>query len=117
MTQHHRTPAHISIALLVLFLSVAGCTPSSKSQLLRTSFLPPAPPAAQPDILLTTPPAMDKMYANVQPNPVISLAAPPRLNETERRVLQAQEHFDAGKVAYHDGRIEEARREFNRAVD
>ena len=60
---------------------------------------------------------MDKMYANVQPNPVISLAAPPRLTETERRVLQAQEHFDAGKVAYHDGRIEEARREFNRAVD
>src|SRR6478672_1616364 len=98
MTQHHRTPAHISIALLILFLVVAGCTPSSKSQLLRSSFLPPAPPpSAEPDILLTTPPAVDKMYANVQPNPVISLAAPPRLTETERRVLQAQEHFDAGR--------------------
>ncbi len=44
----------------------------------------------------TTPPAMDKMYANVQPNPVISLAGS-AAHETERRVLQAQEHFEPGR--------------------
>lgn len=119
MTQSHRhTRAILSLPLVVLF-AASGCAPSKLQ--FRTSFLPPAPPAADDaEIVVTSEPRLDPgLYMRETPDiiPAAANLTPPRPPESEMRMREAEERFEAGKRAYQQGDMAQARREFNRAVD
>ncbi len=114
MTQDRRIPVCLSLAFLVLYLATCGCA-SSKSQSFRTSFLPALPqPSPAPD---PPPPATPDLFATAMPNPLVAMLAVPKPTDTERRLMRAQERFEAGKRAYGQGNTGVAREEFDRAVD
>src|SRR5579884_3060180 len=120
MTQSHRhTHAILSLPVVFLVAASAGCA-QSKLQF-RTSFLPPAPPAADDaEIVVTSEPRLDPgLYMRETPDviPAAAKLTPPRPPEVEIRMRDAEERFEAGKRAYQQGDMAQARREFNRAVD
>jgi len=119
MTKSHRNTLIIFSLFVAFLLAGSGCAPS-KSQF-RTSFLPPAPRGGDDagEIVVTSEPRLDpSLYT--QEMPVVIPAAtliPPHSPEIESRLRDAEEKFDAGKMAYQQGNMAEARRQFNRAVD
>jgi membrane-bound lytic murein transglycosylase D len=119
MTKSHRNTLIIFSLLVAFVLAGSGCAPS-KSQF-RTSFLPPSPRGGDDagEIVVTSEPRLDpSLYT--QEMPVVIPAAtliPPHSPEIENRLRDAEEKFDAGKMAYQQGNMAEARRQFNRAVD
>ncbi len=118
MTQSHRYTGAI-LSLPLFFLAASGCAPSRVQ--FRTSFLPPAPPAVDDaEIVVTSEPRLDPgLYLREAPDiiPASVTLAPPRPPESEIRIREAEERFEAGKKAYQQGDMALARREFNRAVD
>ncbi len=118
MTQSHRYTGAI-LSLPLFFLAASGCAPSRVQ--FRTSFLPPAPTAVDDaEIVVTSEPRLDPgLYLREAPDiiPASVTLAPPRPPESEIRIREAEERFEAGKKAYQQGDMALARREFNRAVD
>ena len=47
----------------------------------------------------------------------LTFVPPPRPTDTDFLIKQADDRFAAGKQALADGRAEDARKEFNRAID
>ena len=119
MTLRHRYSV-LAMFLLAAFLFVsAGCAPA-RNQQFRTSFLPPTPRAADEGDAGSTinEPVVDSDYfIHETPNLVPAAAVPPRIPIVDERLRRAEDQFDAGKRAYQQGRLEDARVEFNRAVD
>jgi len=70
--------------------------------------------ASIPKDLVDTPPAL---YANELPNLTHSTQSLLRLTELENRLRKAEDRYEAGRKAYSDGNMEQARKDFNRAVD
>lgn len=60
---------------------------------------------------------MAGVYANEAPNFGSSLPVIPRATDTEFILKRAEDRFAAGKKAIQDGRIEEARSEFDKAIE
>src|SRR5579884_2302670 len=118
MTQSHRYTGAI-LSLPLFFLAASGCAPSRVQ--FRTSFLPPAPPAVDDaEIVVTSEPRLDPgLYLREAPDIIQASVTlvPPRPPESEFRIREAEERFEAGKKAYQQGDMALARREFNRAVD
>lgn len=102
---------------LVLLTSCA--TTSPHPQQFRSFFLPPTPaPIAVPPIeLVEAPPLLANMFAAEVPNLSAAVPSIPRPSDTEFLIHRADERFAAGKKALREGNPEDARREFNRAVE
>ncbi len=121
MTLLHRVTR--ATGLLALSLLINGCAVRTAGfkQPIRNSFLPQAPvvnieeaAASLPKEVVDTPPTL---YSNELPNLTQSTQSILRLRELENRLSKAEEKFNAGKKAYAEGNTEQARSDFNRAID
>ncbi len=121
MTQsHHGIKVLTCIAGIGLIILTNGCAPS-KPQSFRSNFLPPAPrsapdgPDAEP--ILSEPPAVPNAFLKELPK-LIPLETPTaRGSEIDNRLKRAEDLFDSGKRLYQEGKLEDARKAFNSAVD
>src|SRR5947207_13596976 len=104
------------VGSIALLLSCAT-TGQPRPQQLRTFFLPPKPATPDPATPepLAPPPVLD-LYANELPSSAASLPHLTRPNDPDLLIRQAEERFASGKKAVQEGRIADARRDFNRAV-
>lgn len=111
-----RVPAGVlTIAGAVL---LAGCAITNRPQQFHTFFLPPAHPAARADdAILEAPPLAVDLYANEAPSVTASLPSLPRPSDTDFLLKKAEDRFTAGKRSYQGGGFDEARSEFNQAVE
>jgi membrane-bound lytic murein transglycosylase D len=104
-------------AFCVLLSSCVATNP--RPQQFRTFLLPPSLaasiPAAQP--IADPPVLMAGVYANEAPDFGSSLPVLPRSTDTDFILRRAEDRFTAGKKAIQDGRTEEARSEFDKAVE
>jgi membrane-bound lytic murein transglycosylase D len=83
------------------------------------SFLPPAPKnAVLVDPIAEAPKVEANLYLPSNPTFVnATLRVPPRPTVADMRIRQADERYQRGRQLYEAGRIEEARKEFDRAID
>jgi membrane-bound lytic murein transglycosylase D len=73
---------------------------------------------AHEDVSIGEPPAVPPdLYVKEQPNFLPAAITAPRSSQVDNRLRRAEDRFQAGQRAYQQGRIDEARQEFNRAVD
>jgi membrane-bound lytic murein transglycosylase D len=101
-------------AALVLLASCASTHP----QQFRTYLLPPTlAPTVTVQPIADTPPEVAYLYANELPSLNSSLPSYPRPSDTEFLIKRADGRYLAGKKALQDGRLEDARSEFNAAID
>ena len=117
-----KVPAHFSAALWTAIAAGAvfltGCAASAPSQRFRTFFLPPSPAPASPAAAIPEPPAlMTGLYANEAPSLGNSFPHIPRPTDGAFLIKRAEDRYAAGKRAIQEGRLEDARREFNRAIE
>lgn len=120
MTKSHRVSAVVFCCSMIGFVSINGCAPTSKPQQYRSSFLPPAPrvpeaPEAEP--LESQPPSVSKEFIRELPKVLPNETAMAKGSEIDSRLHRADERFEAGKKAYQEGNVEDARRSFDQAVD
>ena len=119
MIKSHRSLRVVALTYFCLVLLLSGCATTNRTQSFAMSFLPAAP---APDAVSTEePPPVavgPRAFANEKPNLLEHiLAAQTALSETDVRIHQADESFEAGKRAYQAGDAAAARREFDRALD
>jgi membrane-bound lytic murein transglycosylase D len=118
-----RIPGAISgrVWILTAAAFLTSCATTTPSQKFRTFFIPPAHPAPPSTPAIDLPniaPAVGlAFYAGEVPNLTASLPALPRPSDTEFLIKRADDRFAAGKRAFQEGRIEDARREFDRALE
>jgi peptidoglycan lytic transglycosylase D len=112
---HRVTAGVLTIAGAVL---LAGCAITNHPQQFRTFFLPPAHSmATADDAILEAPPLAADLYANEAPSVTASLPALPRPSDADFLLKKAEDRFTAGKHDYQEGSLDDARREFNQAVE
>ena len=115
---HHVSRVLLCCALLVVAL-LYGCTPS-RSQQFRTAFVPPAPhrlDSLESTTLPSEPPVVPREYIKELPKLLPSDSTGRGSSEIEDRLHRAEERFAAGRQAYQDGKVQEARRAFDEAID
>src|SRR5271156_2212766 len=98
MTPSHRSCLICAAALpIVTTVLLTGCA-STRTQTFATSFLPAPPPVA--DEVDEPPKIAPSLYTNETPKLAVRmLPAPTGPTEVDARILQADEHFQAGKKA------------------
>ena len=105
--------------LVVTFLLLAcGCGMGPQQQRFQNAFLPP-PPHKAADIATSEPPAVpSNLYLSDVPN-VVSGAPqlPGAATHADLLIEKAQQHFQQGKKYYQIKDVDQARNEFNQAVD
>jgi membrane-bound lytic murein transglycosylase D len=105
--------------IATLLSLLCGCGIGQQQQRFQNAFLPPPPHKAAFDLAGTEPPAVQpNLYVNDVPN-IVSGAPklPPVATHSDLLIDKAQQHFDQGKKYYQVKDSEQARREFDRAVD
>jgi membrane-bound lytic murein transglycosylase D len=118
-----RFPAVVVVAGTVAGLALlsAGCATLGRPQQFRNSFLPPPPhPVDSGAAPLIAPPDLGTgFYTNEAPflTDTFSFVPPPRPTDTDFLLKQANDRFEEGKKALAEGRTDDARKEFNRAID
>jgi membrane-bound lytic murein transglycosylase D len=118
-----RTTAVYLLGAAVCLTSCA--TTDSAARQFRTSFVPPRPAqsSSQPTPETIDPPDFPSgplvaaFYANEVPHLTNSLPVVPRPSDSEFLIARADEYYFAGKKAFQSDRMEEARRDFDRALD
>ncbi len=112
----------VAVASACVFASVvaSSCAVTKpRPQQFRNYFLPPSPvtpvPVYQP--VADAPVLSAAAYANEVPNFGSSLTVIPRSTDTDYILRRAEDRFAAGKKAIQDGRYEEARGEFDKAIE
>jgi membrane-bound lytic murein transglycosylase D len=100
----------------------ASCAIMGRPQQFRNSFLPPPvhPALAESAPLIDPPNLSPDLYSSEVPflaESTLTFVPPPRPTDTEFLIKQADDRFAAGQQAIADGRPEDARKEFNRAVE
>lgn len=114
-------PAASRVASAILagaaFLS-ASCATTNHSQRYRQFFLPPQQARAPEPVqqAFAEPPRLD-LYANDYPALPVKPPSIARPTDTEFLIQRANDRFASGKRALQQGRPEEARQEFNRAIE
>jgi membrane-bound lytic murein transglycosylase D len=103
-----------SVAAIVL-TSCASTTPSP--QRLRNYFVPPTPAPIAPAKLIDPPAILTAFYANEVPNLTSTFPAIPRPSDADFLIKKADDRFAAGKRALQEGRTDDARREFDGALE
>lgn len=120
MTQSHRfASAFILGSFSASLLFLAGCT-TAKSPAFRNSFLPPSSPrvdTTESDMIGEPPAVPAELYMKERPNALPAAVTTTRNADIDNRLRRAEEHFSNGQRAYGQGSMDEARYEFNRAVD
>ncbi len=104
------------LAAGLLFL--ASCATTSGPQQFRTYLLPPAVAKAavvQPPI--ADPPEVAFLFANELPSSAVALPILARPSDADFLIKRADVRYAAGKKALQDGRLEDARNEFNGAIE
>ena len=97
---------------------LASCVTTARPQQFRTFFLPPSPPAMASEEALIEPPRVGpELYAYAAPAVTTSLPNIPRPSDTDFLLKKAEDRFAAGKRAFQEGRLQDARVEFNRAIE
>src|SRR5579863_6460043 len=100
-----------------LLTSCATTTP----QKFQTFFVPPAHPGPPSTPAIDPPDIAPSVglafYANEVPDLTTSLPSLPRPTDAEFLIKRADDRFAAGKRALQEGRTEDARREFDRAIE
>lgn len=103
----------------IVFL--AGCATTARSQQFRTFFVPPAKPVKTQVDPVTDPPSIPSASSNLYSYEIPSLAASlpvlPRPTDADLLLRRSDDRFLAGKKAFQEGHLEDARREFNRAIE
>jgi membrane-bound lytic murein transglycosylase D len=102
----------------ILLTSCVATTRTSQPQRYKQFFLPPQQ-AQRPEPVqqaFADPPRLS-LYANEYPTLPAKLSSIPRPSDAEFLIQRANDRFAAGKRALQEGRSEEARQEFNRAVE
>lgn len=115
-----RVPAGVVIAGIAVLS--ASCATTARPQQFRTFLLPPPVQAQAQTPPLIDPPVLDPdFYSNETPlftdGASVTFVAPPKPSDTDFVIKQANDRFAAGKQAIEAGRPDEARKEFNRAVE
>src|SRR5579883_244967 len=103
------------LAAIALFST--GCVEISSPKPFRSFFLPPSPAPAAPAESIPEPPLLTGLYANEAPSLANPLPVIPKPTDGEFLIKRAEERYNAGKRALQEGRIEDARRQFNRAIE
>lgn len=119
MTRSHLATKVLTCCAGIGLLAFSGCAPS-KTQSFRNTFLPPSPrafddPAPEPS--LAQPPVVPDVFARELPNLVALQSIEARGSAIDNRLKRADETFERGKQAYKEGRLDEARRLFDDAVE
>ncbi len=110
-------------SVAVLCIATAGCALTGRPQQFRNSFLPPPVHPVQDESapLIEQPNLSADLYSNATPflaeASSLTFVPPPRPTDTDFLIKQADDRFAAGKQAIAEGRTEDARKEFNRAID
>src|ERR1700753_1140595 len=119
MTASSRTrPAQI-VVLATGIVWLTSCAGTTRPQQFKTFFVPPTPalaPASHPQIA-EPPPMIAGLYVNEVPNLAVSFPYIPRPSDTEFLLKRADDRYTSGKKALQAGDREEARKEFNRAIE
>jgi len=115
MNPSHRSAA--CLASLTILLALLTCSCATKQPAFKLSFLPSTPIPIEPSF--EAPPQFaTNLYSSDSPDLVQrALASAHRQVEVDSRVAQARLHLEAGKRAYQLGDVEQARREFDEALD
>jgi membrane-bound lytic murein transglycosylase D len=113
--------AVLAAAGMLLGIGLTGCAVTNQStqmQRYQRFFLPPQRAQAPEPVqeAFADPPRLS-LYANESPALPIKPSPIPRPTDTEFLIQRANDRFAAGKRALQEGRPEEARQEFNRAVE
>lgn len=99
-------------------LLLPSCASTARPQQFRTFLLPPALAVTVTDAPIADPPRLaPNLYADELPALTIALPAVPRPSDTDFVLKKADDRFAAGKRAYQENRLEDARREFNLAIE
>ncbi len=113
-----QAPLWLQVASAAGFVVLTSCAAATRPQQFRTFFLPPGPAPAPVEQGITDPPPLAlSLYANEVPFTGSSLPYLPRPTDTEFLLKRANDRFANGKRAVQEGRVEDARREFNRAIE
>src|ERR1039458_8317539 len=108
-----------TFSLLVVAVVTSGCgyTQQSKYQM---SFLPPAPHHASETVELPEPPPVERnVYLSADIPAVVfsNSQALQRRTQGDATIQTAQRRFQSGKRYYQAGDVDNARQEFDRAID
>ncbi|MEQ1948768.1 MAG: transglycosylase SLT domain-containing protein [Bryobacteraceae bacterium] len=103
-----------SVATALVLTSCATTTPTLQS--FRRSFVPPTPQRTEGKPI-EQPPVLVAFYANEVPNLTSTFPAIPRPSDADFVIKKADDRFTAGKRALQEGRVEDARREFDGALE
>ena len=97
----------------------ASCATTARPQQFRTFLLPPSVQAPQSSPLIEPPNIQPDLYSNEAPlvTDAVTFVPPPKPSDTDLLIKKADDRFAAGKQALDDGRPQEARKQFNRAVE
>ncbi len=101
-------------------LLLAGCVTTTRPQQFRTFLLPPAVHVAVQEEPVPEPPRLGTEAAGLYANEVPFLAVLPDLprpSDTDFLLKKANDSFAAGKLAFQAGRTDDARRQFNLAIE
>jgi hypothetical protein len=97
-------------------IGLSSCATTSSTKEFRTFFVPPAPPGTPAPVTID-PPNVTLAYANETPNLPTSLPSVVRPSDVDFLIKKADDRFAAGKRAFQEGRTDDARKEFDRAVE
>jgi len=103
-------------------LLLAGCATTVRPQQFRTFLLPPATAAAAIDESVPEPPGLSNessasLYVNEVPFLTGAVSDVPRPSDADFLLKKADDSFLAGKLAFQAGKADDARRQFNLAVE
>ena len=116
----HKSRAGKTLAVGGVFLagSLASCSFATRPQPMRQFFLPPARAmAAQPEPILDPPSPLTALFANEAPMVNDSHTPLARPTDAEFIIKKADDRFVEGKKALEAGKPDDARREFDKAIE
>ncbi len=111
--------AYRSVAPLLALLALCGCGITPQQQRFQNAFLPPAPRLADAPALASVPEppvVAPSLYVSDVPN-VIPGALNLPVSHSDQLMEKAQEHFQQGKQDYQAKEMDQARGEFDQAID
>lgn len=100
-------------------LALSSCATTAPPKQFRTFFVPPAPPGAPyaSPAFIEAPNLVLDLYGNETPNLAPSLPSLSRPSDVDFLIKKADDRLAAGKRAVQEGRMEDARREFDRVLE
>jgi membrane-bound lytic murein transglycosylase D len=112
-----RTASAVLAAAAVLLTGCAATTPTSQVPRYKQFFLPPQRAQAEPvQVAFADPPRLN-LYANDYPALPAKSSQIPRPSDADFLIQRANDRFAAGKRALQQGQPDDARQEFNRAIE